>query len=797
MQFGNLDNKVSPSFLSVMEKSGDLAEQNSQESVMPRDILICILLEKTTLIEKIYDKFKIEQESIVADLSNIHSPKNKNKRKHVEEELRIDTSSQYIINFSDKIVTKFSHDFIDLEHIILAFLSYTGRNNNIVSAKTILEKYGITDVEFRKEFILIYDSDEVADTFPKEEPVKENKQKAIEHKPQENSKASKEFSDKSNKYDKLKANLIAYGYIEDLNKKVTEKPEIFFGRETEIKRCIQILCRKSKRNVIVLGENGVGKTKLVEGIVKKIVEGDVPEKFKNAEVVSINFGNIVAGTKYRGQFEERMKVIATFVDDAAYLKKNLIIFMDEIHTLVNAGAAEGSLNASAILKPKLASDSIQCIGATTTTDYRKYFLKDEALARRFSIVTLEEPQKEEVVKMLIEVKPEYEKHHNLTISRDVVEEITTLSERYIKNRHFPDKAFDVLDESCSLVAINNGIEVTSDIIKSVISDFTGIPITSLSNDQKTSLLHLEKSISEKVVAQDKAIKIVSDAIKRSRIGLKDENKPIGVFLFLGSSGCGKTLLTKTLSECLFGKNKLIRLDMSEYMEKHSISKIVGAHPGYVGYDDGSAFCEEVRKKPYSVILLDEIEKADHAVLNIFLQIFDEGRMTDSFGRLVDFRNTIIIMTSNLATSKMKKQKTFGFSTKPTVITEQRDIEQFLMGQVKSYFSSEFMNRIDATVVFEPISKEAIEKIFEIEFGKFIHRVGKIGYGVSISESASAFLCEKGFSDEYGARPMVRAIQQYIEIPITEKILETDDSKKIVFIDLVENGEDLKFEFSEK
>jgi ATP-dependent Clp protease ATP-binding subunit ClpC len=501
---------------------------------------------------------------------------------------------------------------------------------------------------------------------------------------------------------------------------------------------------------------------------------------------------MVAGTKYRGQFEERMKWVIQLVEYANKINKKLILFIDEIHTLVNAGAAEGSISGGAILKPKLSSDEIHCIGATTPEDYRKHLTKDEALARRFSKLYLDEPQIEEVHNIVNNIKDEYEKFHNVTVDNDALDEIVNLSDRYIKDRFFPDKALDILDESCSKVVLNNGTTVSVDTIEKIVSDRTGIPITVVSGEEKEILRHLEGDIKEIVVSQEGAIKKVCKSVRKSRIGLKDENKPIGVYLFLGPTGVGKTLLSKTLSEKLFGKNKIIRLDMSEYMDKTSVNKITGSPAGYVGYEEGSAFLEQVRQKPYSVILLDEIEKAHKDVLNVFLGIFDEGRLTDSCGRLCDFRNTIIIMTSNLATERLKKNKFLGFNKHN--VSSDKEIEDYLIEKVEGYFSPEFIGRITDIVIFNELTKDDARNIFNIEFNKIKKRIKKVGYSIEITEEALSFMCDRGYSEKYGARPMGKIISNLIEDPITDLIIDTGAKKgSIVSISRATDKEELAFQ----
>lgn len=767
---GNFDNSFSPELIEIITKIG------SNNLLLPKDFLYCILSEKSSLMDEIFEKFDINKESIFKELSDIRLPDGKTNRKNKIENPQspVSQSTNYILLLSDKIVTKFGHSFIDKEHIVFAFLSYNGKNADINPVKNILLKHGMTEKEFRKYFIMVA---------------------SLENKDYKASPETKSEKENNSNYEKNRNNLISYGFIESVNERVKKTKDKIFGREKEIKRSIQILCRKKKKNVMVLGESGTGKTALIDGIVNYIIDGKAPKRLSDAEIFSINIGNIVAGTKYRGQFEDRMKIIINFFDTSKKLSKNNIMFIDEMHMMMSAGSAEGSVSASNILKPKLSSGDIQCIGATTSTDFKKNIQKDDALVRRFSLLTIDEPSKEETINILNSLKEGYEKHHDVIITPESINEIVYLADRYIKSRHFPDKAIDILDEACSKIVIDEIKILSKEVIEEVVSHITGIPLSSIDGSEKDALLTLEQQMFKTVVGQEDAINKICHCVKRSRVGLKDENKPIGVFLFVGKTGTGKSLVAKTLSECLFGKDKLIRLDMSEYMEKHTTSKIIGAPPSYVGYEDGSAFADQVRKKPYSIILLDEIEKAHNDVFNLFLQIFDEGRMTDSFGRLVDFRNTVIIMTSNLAAAKIKKQSAMGFGGKPPS-NKKEDSEKYYQEKVEEFFSPEFVNRIDEIVIFNDITIDLAKEIFAIEFNKTRKRLEKIGFEVEITQGLIDFICEKGFSEKFGARPMARTIQKQIESALTHKILEENPEigSTIVLIDKKADEEKVSISF---
>jgi len=627
--------------------------------------------------------------------------------------------------------------------------------------------------EFFRPILLWDNSDRITyggnEPIYQETPHKKNGEIKGDGSPKRKSAKKKESDEK---FEKLKAKVNKKLNIEDrirqipfvvnLNKNLSDQK--FIGKENEIKRCIQILCRKKKRNPLIVGESGVGKTHFVEEIAKQINLGNVPQSLKEVNILSLDTGAIIAGTKFRGEFEERLKTLLNLMEAANKEKIKYILFIDESQNIMGLGSAEGCLDGGSILKPKLTGSKIQCIGAITPSDYRKSFRKDTALSRRFTSLNLEEPSAEETIKILNGIKDEFELYYNIIIDESEIEDIVNLSCTYIKDKFLPDKAIDILDESCSRFIVSDetkkkkNARLLKPAINSVVSEIANVPIS---------------DISKSVIAQEEAIKIISSSIQSSRVGLKDENKPIGVFLFVGQSGIGKTLLAKTLSNAMFGSDKTIRLDMSEYMEKHSVSKITGSPPGYIGYDEGSCFAEKIRKKPYSVILLDEIEKAHGEVLNILLQIFDEGRLTDSMGRLIDFRNTIIIMTSNIAAAKIiTKKNLVGFQSNSDKV-EKQNSKSILQKEIQKIFSPEFINRIDEIVYFNKLSKKNIETIFDLEFVKVKIKMNKQKYFLQVNKTAKEFICEKGYSEKYGARSIVRAIKKYIEMPLAEKILNEE------------------------
>ena len=786
MMIEKFNNDLSQELRGIIEDSAPiLAKEKGRNTVYPRDIVVAFFLEEVPIIHKILEKFRINKDSILDELLGIGVV---SKNQKISKKGGLDNSAAFILQGADRIVTNLEHSFINVEHVMYSFLEYNGKSQPTKQIKQIFQKFGMSENEFRRS--IINDSEEVQGLM--EEIFKKTRMPSPSRISKPPGKNINQRADTSNKMEQLRVSLIRSGYIFNLNEAVSKQEEKFIGRQQEIARCNRILLRKKKKNVIIIGEPGTGKTTLVEGLASSVVNKTAPDKFLNSEIYSVNLGNMIAGTKYRGQFEERMKNVVYFMEHANEGDRKTIMFIDEIHTLCKTGSAEGAVDASSIMKPVLAKGDIQCIGTATMEDYRKTIMKDSALMRRFSTIFLEEPSMEETSSIIKSVKDEYEQFHNITVSDEVIDKIVSLADQYIKNRHFPDKAFDVLDESCSKMASENkGGELGIEIIYDIVSEITGIPISTVCGKERDTLSNLYDNLSVSIIAQSNAIKTVSNSIKRARLGLKDPDKPIGTFLFLGPTGTGKTLLSKNLSEILFGKDRIIRLDMSEYMDKTSINKITGSAPGYVGYEDGSKLAEEVRKRPYSVILLDEIEKAHKDVLNVFLQIFDEGRMTDSMGRLVDFRNTIIIMTSNLATSELSK-KTLGFdSDSPS--DDPKIAEKFLMDKVGKYFAPEFINRLDETVIFNKIPKDEIGKIFDIEFKKVKGRIEKIGFNQRITDSAKIFLCDKGYSEKYGARPMVRAIQQYLETPFASEMLSGNLIEgNIVCIDHESGNDSLTF-----
>ena len=600
------------------------------------------------------------------------------------------------------------------------------------------------------------------------------------------------------------------------------------GRESEIERITQVLCRRQKNNPVLLGEAGVGKTAIVEGFAQMVVDGNVPDLLRERRIVVLDLAMMVAGTKYRGQFEERIKAVMNEVRRA----KNIILFIDELHTLVGAGGAEGAIDASNVLKPALSRGELQCIGATTLDEFRKYIEKDSALERRFQKVNVEPPSPAQAVEILKGLRDRYEEHHRVEITDAALSAAVEFSTRYISERALPDKAIDVIDEAGARIRLKSMVRppdlkdldaeieelnaakeeavanqdfekaaalrdkadkvkekkeaatedwkeqsqqtdgtVDEDVIAEVVAKMTGIPLTRLSSEDAVRLLAMEDELHETVVSQKEAVKQVSKAIRRSRSGLKDPKRPTGIFLFAGPTGVGKTLLAKTLADFLFGEDDaLIQLDMSEYMEKHNVSRLIGAPPGYVGYEEGGQLTEKIRRRPYAVVLLDEIEKAHPDVFNMLLQIMEEGHLTDSFGRKIDFKNVVMIMTTNVGAKSIASGAGFGFTKQGDEEATYDQMKERLLHDVEAAFKPEFIGRLDDVIVFRELNRDNLKRIVDIELAKVRERLGERGYALEMTDGAREFVIDKGSNTEYGARPLRRSVETYIEDPLSEELL---------------------------
>src|SRR4051812_4101819 len=632
--------------------------------------------------------------------------------------------------------------------------------------------------------------------------------------------------------------------LTELAKKGELDPVI--GRRNEIERVIQVLCRRTKNNPVLIGEAGVGKTAIAEGLAQEIANGNVPELLRDKRVVTLDLALMVAGTKYRGQFEERIKAVM----DEIRRSKNVILFIDELHTIVGAGSAEGAMDASNIIKPALSRGELQCVGATTMNEYRKYIEKDAALERRFQTVKVDAPTIEEAIEILKGLRPKYEAHHKAKLTDEALETAVKFSERYITGRFLPDKAIDVMDEAGARARINSmtrppdvkeiekdiehirlekeaaikaqdfekaaslrdkekqtkekldtilakwreereekEVLVTGDDMMHIISKVTGVPLQRMEQAETEKLLRMEEELKRKVIGQDEAVIAISKALRRSRADLKDPRRPIGSFIFLGPTGVGKTFLAQQLADFMFGdRDALIQIDMSEYMEKFTASRLIGSPPGYVGYEEGGQLSEAVRRRPYSVVLFDEIEKAHPDVMHLLLQILEDGKITDSLGRKIDFRNTIIIMTSNVGAETLRRQTTMGFgATKPVGEHEYDTMRDKLLEEAKKAFKPEFINRLDDIIVFHQLTKGDLMQIVELEVGKVLARVKAKEVHVDLENTAKEFLIEKGYDPQYGARPMRRAVERYLEDPFAEELLRGNVKPGETVVVVAENG----------
>ena len=726
-----------------------------------------------------------------------------------------------VIALAGKEAKELNHSYIGTEHLLLGIL----RDNESLASR-ILSELDIDLETCRKEVLSEID--------PMFEP--DNLETAMA--------SGSESSPKTNaKTPALKS----FGReLVELASKGRLDPVI--GRKKEIARMIQILCRRTKNNPILIGEAGVGKTAIVEGLAQEIHLGTVPEMLIDKKVYMLDMAAMVAGTKYRGQFEERIKSVMKEVEAAG----NVILFIDEIHTIVGAGAAEGSMDASNIIKPALSRGELQCVGATTMEEYRKYIEKDNALERRFQQVQVDPPSVDDSLLILRGIKHKYEEHHNVLFSDDSLSATVKHSDRYITGRFLPDKAIDILDETGSRVRIESlkkpseldsidakikeatsnkeesvseqnfedaakwrdverrlkerqekvlnrwketrkdkKIDVGEDDVLKVISDWTGIPLSRMEKTEAQRLLGLEKRLSAKIVGQDYASKVISKALRRSRVDLKDPKRPIGSFMFLGPTGVGKTYLAKCLTEDIFGsEDSILQIDMSEYMEKHSVSRLIGSPPGYVGYEDAGQLTEAVRRNPYSVVLFDEIEKAHPDICQLLLQILEDGHLTDNVGRTIDFRNTIIIMTSNVGADILQKNVSLGFGSIKSDEDDHEEIKSKITEEAKKVFRPEFLNRLDDLVIFRKLTKEHIKKIVELEIQKLRERVKQKGYRIRVSAKVKDYLVEKGFDEKFGARPLRRAVERHLEDTLAESILneEIENSTKDLLIAKLKNDE---------
>ena len=761
-------------------------------------LLLGLLKEKDGLAAKVLNKLGVTEDILESKIVEIEG-----KNDIGTSDVTLSPRSKQILELSGAFANKLKTNYIGTEHILLA-LAQEGEGLGM----RILASLNIDSRDIAESIIEMMGIDNYSI-----EPQKSNK-----------SVATSENSTSSKLLDKYGRNLTECAK--------QDKIDPVIGRKKEIERIIQILSRRTKNNPVLIGDPGVGKTAIAEGLAIDIAEGRVPDTLKDKILYTLDMGSLLAGAKYRGEFEERIKQVI----DEVIKKGNIILFIDEMHTIIGAGATgEGSIDASNILKPCLARGEIQVIGATTIDEYRKHVEKDSGLERRFQSVLIEEPTKEDTIEILKGLRDKYEAHHKVKITDESIKAAVDLSVRYITDRFLPDKAIDLIDEAASKVRLKentptkdikdleekiNNIKkekeesvrgqnfekaaklrdeqrkaqeeldsvrnswnksykhanvVDEETIAEVVGSWTGIPVSRMMEEETERLLKLEDILHERVIGQDQAIKSICTAIRRARAGLKDPNRPIGSFLFLGPTGVGKTELSKALAEAEFGdENQIVRIDMSEYMEKHSVSRLIGSPPGYVGYDEGGQLTEKVRRHPYSVVLFDEIEKAHPDVFNILLQILDDGRLTDSKGRTVDFKNTILIMTSNVGAKTIKKQKTLGFGT-PDKDKKERDeydkMKENIMSELKKQFRPEFLNRIDDIIVFHSLNKEDISQIVKLMCKTLVKRLDEMTIKLEMDEDAIDLIAKSGFDLEYGARPLKRSIQKELENELSELILQ--------------------------
>lgn len=794
-----MEERYTPSAKQVLVLAQQQANYFKHQAIGTEHLLLALTMEKNGVAAKVLQSFVVTEVDVREEIEHIVGYGNL-QRRGADTYLPYSPRTRYVLERAREHAKLFNVEKVGTEHILLALLE----DDKTISSRIL----AALNIDLRKVKNITYRTMGVDATTAN----RTRKKLALSEKKQDNGTPT----------------------LDELARDLTEmvrKDQIdpVVGRDNEIKRVVQILSRRTKNNPVLLGEPGVGKTAVAEGFSQKIVNGEVPDNLKNKRVMMLDMGSLVAGTKYRGEFEDRLKKIIEEIREDG----NVILFIDEMHTLIGAGGAEGAIDASNILKPALARGEVQVIGATTLNEYQKYVEADAALERRFASVTINEPTPEVALIILKGLRPKYEKHHQLQITDEALESAVKLSKRYIASRFLPDKAIDLMDEAAARVRINNAqkvdkvsaikkklselsqekteallkedfekaaeirneelkiqeklekqiqrdkdeedsnnyrVKVTAEDIAEVVSEWTGVPVTQINRSEGDRLIRLEKILHNRVIGQDEAVKAVSKAIRRARSGLKDPTRPIGSFMFLGPTGVGKTELAKALAEAMFGsEDSMIRIDMSEYMEKYTTSRLIGSPPGYVGYDEGGQLTEKVRNNPYSVVLLDEVEKAHNDVFNILLQVLDDGFLTDSKGRKVDFRNTIIIMTSNLGATALRDEKSVGFGAKD-VSDDYEAMAAKIRETLKKTFRPEFLNRLDETVVFHSLNKEEIHQIVKLMAKNIIDRIKEQNINLKITPAAIDIVAEAGFDAEYGARPIRRVLQDKIEDLLSEELL---------------------------
>lgn len=797
MLFGRLTERAQKVLAYAQEEAISLKHSN----IGTEHLLLGLIKEKEGIAAKVLSSFNISEDNVRDEVFNLI-----NEGDDATASIRYTPRAKKVIELSMDEARKLHHNFVGTEHLLLGLI----RESEGVAAR-VLANLDLNITKARASVIKMLGNPEVLQG--KDPQKKDNNTPTL---------------------DSLARDLTEIAREDQLD------PVI--GRSKEITRVVEVLSRRTKNNPVLIGEAGVGKTAIAEGLAQSIVKNEVPETLKDKRVMSLDMGTVVAGTKYRGEFEERMKKVMEEIHKAG----NVVLFIDELHTLIGAGGAEGAIDASNILKPALARGELQCIGATTLEEYRKHIEKDGALERRFQPVQVDEPNVEDAILILKGLRDKYEAHHRINITDEAVEAAAKMSARYIQDRFLPDKAIDLIDEASSKVRLrsytsppdlkdleskleavkkekNAAVQsqefesaanyrdqqsklekelkekennwkkeqgqtsqsVTQGDIEIVISGITGIPLSKIAEGESERLLNLESILHDRVIGQEEAVKSISKAVRRARAGLKDPKRPIGSFIFLGPTGVGKTELARSLSETMFGEeDAMIRVDMSEYMEKHSISRLVGSPPGYVGYDDGGQLTEKVRRKPYSLVLFDEIEKAHPDVFNMLLQVLDDGRLTDSNGRTVDFRNTIIVMTSNVGAQELRDRKFAGFgTTSDSDVQDYETIKSTMMKELKETFRPEFINRVDDIIVFHSLEKEHLTEIVSLMIEQLQERLIDQNINIEVTDKAKAQITEDGYDPEYGARPLARSIQKNIEDTLSEALLSgADFENKVVVVD---------------
>ncbi len=786
----------------VMSLARQEAQRLNSEFIGTEHILLGIIQEGGGVAAKVLKNLNVDLRRIRQEIEKLITPSTS--PTVTLGQLPFSPRAKRVIELAGDAASHLGHDVIGTEHLLLGLL----KENEGIAAQ-VLTNLGLKLDEVRDMVLEVLGADVPQDV--------------------EEKMSTKGAKSKTPALD-------AFG--RDLTELAREnKLDPVIGRRKEIERVMQVLLRRTKNNPVLLGEAGVGKTAIVEGLAQDVVNGNVPEVLKEKRIVVLDLALMVAGTKYRGQFEERIKAVMNEVRRA----RNTILFIDELHTLVGAGGAEGAIDAANVLKPSLSRGEIQCIGATTLDEYRKHVEKDGALERRFQTILVDPPGRDESLEILRGLRDKYEAHHRVRYTDEALDSCVDLSTRYINGRFLPDKAIDVLDEAGARVRLQSMVSppnvkelddevkklerekdeaislqeferaaqmrdramqlkkqkekilaewreqnkefdgsVDAEVIAHTVSMMTGIPLTSIEKKEAERLLHLEQEIHQIVVSQDEAVQAISRAIRRSRAGLKDPRRPIGSFIFLGPTGVGKTLMAKALARIMFGEeSSLVMIDMSEYMEKHNVSRLIGAPPGYVGYEEGGLLSEKIRRRPYAVVLFDEIEKAHSDVFNMLLQIMEEGRLTDSFGRNIDFKNTIFIMTSNIGADVLKNQTTLGFK-KVTADSTYESMKELLTQEIEKHFRPEFLNRLDDVIVFRPLTRTDLETIVQLEMKAVEQRVARKGLKITLDEQAIEYLIDQGYNPDFGARPLKRSIERLVEDPLSEGLLrgEFKDSQEI-------------------